>query len=80
MPDPVDTCIDVAQNKELETRFSYHAPKPGQPEKYTALRDMVKSLAYMIDALVPESREKALALTHLDEVVMFANAGIARRE
>lgn len=32
----------------------------------------------MIDALVPDGREKSLALTHLEETVMWANAGVAR--
>lgn len=30
--------------------------------------------------LVPESREKSLAVTHLEETIMWANATIARRE
>jgi hypothetical protein len=30
--------------------------------------------------MTPVSREQSLALTHLEEVVMFANAAIARNE
>lgn len=65
---------------EIETRFTYHPPKAGQPEKYVELRDRAKELAYLIERLCPESREKSLAMTKLDEVVMWANASIARRE
>lgn len=65
---------------EVELRFTYHAPKPGQPEKYTALREKAKDLATMIQAVVPDCREKSLAITRLEEVIMWANAGIARRE
>lgn len=68
-----------AKNEEIETRFSYHAPKPGQPEKYEALRSKAKELAYLIDELCPPSREQSLALTHLEQAIMCANAGIARR-
>ena len=64
---------------ELETRFTYHAPKDGQNEKYIALRDEGKFLAEMIDEKVPDSREKSLAITKLEEAIMWANAGIARR-
>jgi hypothetical protein len=64
---------------ELGTRFTYHAPKDGQPEKYTALRTTGLELAKLIEASVPESREQALALTKLEEAIMWANAGIARR-
>lgn len=66
--------------EELKIRFKYHAPKPGQPEKYVAIRDKAFELAKMIDEMCPESREKTLSLTSLDEVVFWANSAIARRE
>lgn len=65
---------------KIENAFTYHAPKPGQPEKYQAIRDKAKELAYLIDGLVPDSREKSLAMTKLEECSMWANAGIARNE
>lgn len=65
---------------ELDTRFTYHAPKAGQPEKYIQLRDTAKLFAELINELCPESREKALAFTHVEDAVMWANASIARRE
>lgn len=65
-------------NTNIEINFSYHRPREGQPEKYTQLRDKAKEFAYMIDELVPNSREKSLAMTKLEEVIMWANAGIAR--
>lgn len=65
-------------SKQIENAFTYHAPKKGQPEKYQAIRDKAKELAYVIDEAAPESREKSLALTKLEETVMWANASIAR--
>ncbi|MGM1047615.1 MAG: DUF7681 family protein [Bacillota bacterium] len=65
-------------NEQIENNFKYHAPKPGQPEKYTAIRDKAKELAYLIDAEVPNSREKSLALTNLEQAIMWANAAVAR--
>lgn len=64
--------------EQIENNFVYHAPKEGQPEIYQKLRDKAKEFAYMINELVPDSREKSLAITHLEDVVMWANAGIAR--
>jgi hypothetical protein len=64
----------------LKNRFVYHAPKGNQPERYAIIRDEGYSLAKFIDDLVPESREKSLALTKLEEAVMWANAAIARNE
>jgi len=65
-------------NEQIENNFKYHDPKQGQPEIYTTLRDAAKVFAYLIDKHVPSSREKSLALTALEESVMWANAGIAR--
>lgn len=70
----------VPKNPQLENNFSYHAPKEGQPEKYEQIRAKAKELAYLIDAAVPNSREKALAHTNLEQAVFWANAGIARNE
>lgn len=64
--------------KILDEIFTYHAPKPGQPEKYQAIREKCKELAYLIEEHVPESRERSLAFTKLEECCMWANAGIAR--
>ena len=67
-------------NPKIEKAFTYHPPKDGQPEKYTAIRAQANSFAYLIDGVVPDSREKSLAMTKLEECVMWANAGIARNE
>lgn len=66
-------------DKELEIRFTYHKPKPGQPEVYTVIRDKALELAVLIDIHTPESREKSLAITNIEQAIMWANAGIARR-
>lgn len=63
---------------KIENAFTYHAPKEGQPEKYQAIREKAKELAYLIKKLVPDSREQSLAMTKLEECSMWANAGIAR--
>lgn len=65
---------------DLEKRFTYHPPKADQPPRYEAIRKTAKDFAELINDLCPESREKSLALTKLDEAVMWANAAIARNE
>lgn len=67
-------------NPQLENNFKYHAPKEGQPEKYEALHNKAKELAHMIDELCPNSREKSLAMTNLEQASMWANAAIARND
>ena len=65
-------------NEQIENNFSYHAPKPGQPEIYQEIREKAKELAYLIDLKAPDSREKSLAMTNLEQAVFWANAAIAR--
>lgn len=66
--------------EELENRFTYHAPKEGQLERYERIRYKGKMLAAYINEYCPDSREKSLALTKIEEAVMWANAAIARNE
>lgn len=65
-------------NEDIEKRFTYHKPTENKASKYETIRDQAKELAYLIEELVPNGREKALALTKIEEAVMWANAGIAR--
>lgn len=67
-------------DEELEDRFTYHPPKDGQPLKYEALRGSGLFMAKGIIALAPDSRERSIALTKVEEAVMWANAAIARNE
>ncbi|GED17351.1 MULTISPECIES: Acb2/Tad1 domain-containing protein [Aneurinibacillus] len=65
-------------NQQIENNFKYHKPKEGQPEKYTLIREKAKELAYLVDKECPNSREKSLAMTNLEQAIMWANASIAR--
>jgi len=62
----------------IETVYTYHSPKPGQPEIYEMLRSQAKELAYNILYNCPDSCERDIALLKLQEVIMWANAAIAR--
>lgn len=65
----------------LENRFTYHPVKSSnQAQKYERIREYAKDLASTLDGMCPASRELSLALTHLEEVVFWANASIARHE
>ena len=74
-----EAAAELAKMKmDLDNRFTYHAPKPGQSEKYEALRAKAKELAYLIVELTPRSREQSLAITNLESCIFNANAAIAR--
>ena len=71
---------EIDDDKELKKRFTYHAPNLGQQQRYIRLRDYAKNFAELVMEYCPESRERSLALTKIEEAVMWANAAIARRE
>lgn len=66
--------------EDLDKRFTYHPPKGDQAERYIAIRLVALEFARDLDEYCPDSREKSLAITHLEEAVMWANASIARNE
>jgi hypothetical protein len=65
---------------QIETAFTYHPPQPGQAERYKLLRDKAHELAVLVTQETPPSREQSQALTNLEQVIMWANAAIARNE
>ena len=67
-------------NATIENNFTYHPPKGDQQARYEHIRTMGKSLAIAIEQFSPDSREKSLAMTKVEEAVMWANAAIARNE
>lgn len=63
--------------------FTYHPPNNSQIERierYAVLRESAKQLALLIAKCSKQSREQSLALTKLEEAIMWANAAIARNE
>lgn len=65
---------------DLKNRFTHHPPKGDQAHRYGTIRAAAFDFATLIDELAPDSREKSLAVTHLEDTVMWANAAIARNE
>lgn len=65
---------------ELANRFTYHPPQPDQLPRFVAIREQAHQLARLIVDTSPASREQSLAITHLEDAVMWANAAIARNE
>lgn len=63
---------------ELANRFTFHPARPHQADRYHEIRQSALSLAERLAELAPDSREFSLAITHLEEVVFWANAAIAR--
>ncbi len=65
---------------QIDNIFSYHKPFGTQADRYERLRSDARILAKEINEFCPESREKSLALTNLQQTIMWANAAIAINE
>jgi hypothetical protein len=72
--------ISESEWADLKRRFTYTAPVEGQPERYQEIRATAFELARRVSVLCPPSRERSLAITNLEQAVMWANAAIARNE
>lgn len=65
---------------DLERIFTYHAPFGSQTDRYNTIRATARSLGYVIVDITPPSAEQTLAIRHLQQAVMWANAAIAINE
>lgn len=65
---------------DLVNRFTHHPSENGQPEHYKKIRDTALQMAMVINIECPDSREKSLAITNLEQTVFWANAAIARNK
>ena len=63
---------------EMTRRMGYHpVASSGQKQVYEANRSYFIQLANYLVTLGPDTREKSLALTALQEALMWANAHVA---
>ena len=65
---------------QLDNVYTYHAPYGTQQDRYVDLRAKGKELAQLITDLTPQSREQSVALTNVQQAIMWANAAIAINE
>lgn len=66
-------------HEQVEWNMTNHAPNSEKVVAIEEVRNYFKQAAHTVISLVPFSREQSLALTKLEEGLMFAVAGIARQ-
>lgn len=67
--------------RDIENRFAFHAATTEEKaDAHTSVRRNCRKLADILNDKLPEGREKSLAITHLEEVMMWGNAALARNE
>lgn len=67
-------------NETIGRNFAVPNPPSTKFHCINMLHQIARDFALTIQANCPESREKSLAITKLEECVMWANAAIARNE
>lgn len=66
---------------DLNHRFAFHpADVDARQIAHEDVRRHCRNLAIDLDRILPDGREKALAITNLEQVMFWANAAIARQE
>jgi hypothetical protein len=67
-------------HSEIENRFAFHpADTEDRRVAHESVRATCKHLAHWLDDHLPDGREKSLAITHLEGVMFWANAAVARQ-
>lgn len=65
------------ERDEIARRFMFHGATPATGPKHDEVRQRLRTLALWLLDDLPPCRERSLALTKLQEAMMFANAAIA---
>lgn len=64
---------------DMDHRFGFHAATTTEKKlEHSSVRAAFLSVSYKMDNDLPDGREKALAITKLEEAMFWANAAIAR--
>jgi hypothetical protein len=65
---------------QLLNLFTYHPPFGDQATRYGLIRMAAHTFAKLVNEACPESREKSLAITAIQQATQWANASIAINE
>ena len=72
--------VEKKYRADIESAFTYHPPKDDQAERYLAIRLAGKEFAQLIADMTPGCPDQSVAIRHVREAVMTANAAIAINE
>jgi hypothetical protein len=68
------------KREDLDNRFAFHAADTVKRDQHAAIREACRAAAGTLDELCPDSRELSLAITALEEAMMWGNAALARHD
>lgn len=73
-----ETNTRPTMHERIDHDFAFHPATPTTGLVHAAVRDLFRLVAHEIANNTPAGREQSLALTKLEESMMWANAAIAR--
>lgn len=69
--------MSAERTNDIENRFRFHPATEATAPIHANLRDAYRTLAHHVAAQTPDGRHQNLALTALQESLMWANAAVA---
>ena len=64
-------------SEKIRDTFRYHSPNPASQKKHEAIRGILTEATLAVAEMIPESRERSLFITHMQQAQMMANAAVA---
>jgi hypothetical protein len=69
--------VEEFERLEVKKRFSFHPATQATGPKHDDIRLKYRTIALWVLGNIPKSREQSLALTALQEAMMWSNAAVA---
>ena len=60
----------------IDKPFAYHKPSDDGLKRITRLREAFSEISLIIEEVAPNSRQKAVAITHLETAAMWATKAV----
>lgn len=72
-----ENAMSMISNEELINRFGYHRATADSAPKHARVRELFLEVANSLNVLIPDGRDKATAMTKLQEAMHWSNSAIA---
>ena len=63
--------------EKIRNTFRYHSPGPDNQKTHESIRELLTKTTLAVAGMIPESRERSLFITNMQQAQMMANAAVA---